>query len=279
MTPNRDRFPPLDPEVIGPTRDALHGYAQVIGRWAEAKRRRRKHWWHISLRPSVHGLTTGIIRDVVDFQLELDFDNGAINVLHERGNMSLDLAGQPADEVSAFVREQLAEVGVEPILEEEAGNDVAQPDFSMEVARDLHRANASVAACLEELRAGIREETSPIQVWPHHFDLSMVWLPGPRVEGVDPEDEESADKQMNFGFLFGDSFVTEPYFYVTAYPHPDGLETTALPDGARWCLDGFKGVVATYAEVVSQPEPARYLSTLWAILLQAGRGKLAARNA
>lgn len=271
---SRDRFPALDPAAIGPTRDALHGYAQVIGHWAEAKRARRKHWWHISLRPSVRGLTTGVIRDVVDFELELDFCGSTINVAHGGGRASLPLSGQPEREVSAFVREQLSAAGVDSIVKEEASNDAGHPGYSPEVAQNMHRANASVAACLEELRAGIREETSPIQVWPHHFDLSMIWLPGSRVDGADPNDEESVDKQMNFGFLFGDDFIAEPYFYVTAYPHPDGLEHVALPAGATWYLDGFKGVVLQYSDLVAHTDPGVYLNTLWKRLLAAGHEHL-----
>lgn len=270
---DRDRFPSLDPEIIGQTRDALHGYAQVIGRWAKEKRARRKHWWHISLRPSVRGLTTGVIRDLVDFELELDFVASAINVAHKAGQSRLRLSGQSARDVANFVRKELAAAGVQEGPDGETWGDDCHPDFSPEVARDLHRANSSVAACLETLRATIREETSPIQVWPHHFDLSMVWLPGSRVDGVDPKDEESADKQMNFGFLFGDDLVSEPYFYVTAYPHPDGLETMELPAGARWHVGDFKGAVLTYARLLEDPEPARYLERLWRQLLSAGRGK------
>ena len=74
----------------------------------------------------------------------------------------------------------------------------------------LGEALGAIAASLATFRAGIREETSPIQVWPHHFDLSMIWLPGDKVPGEDPDDEESADRQMNFGFTYGDDAVPEP---------------------------------------------------------------------
>lgn len=271
---NAEAFPALSAADIAPTRDALHSYAQVLGSWAEAKRERRKHWWNVSLRPSVRGLTTGVIRDVIDFELELDFVASAIKVSHAGGQTQLSLTGQSVSEVASFVEGELAAAGAGNLPDKGKRSNTTHPEFSPDVASDMHRANSFVAACLETLRASIREETSPIQVWPHHFDLSMVWFPGARVEGVDPEDEERADKQMNFGFLFGDGFIAEPYFYVTAYPHPDGLETTALPDGARWYFDNFKGVVATYADVVSQPEPAQYLGLLWARLLDAGRGRL-----
>ena len=47
-----------------------------------------------------------------------------------------------------------------------------------------------------------------------------------KIPGQDPADEESSDKQMNFGFTFGDEGIPEPYFYITAYPLPDAASRT-----------------------------------------------------
>ncbi len=271
-----ERFPVLDPAVLAPTRDALHAWAQVLGNWAEGRRRRRKHWWHISLRPSIRGLTTDVIRNSPDFELELDLVNSRLDVHCELTTSSLKLTGQSPREVAGFIESALEMAGV-------AGCDVPAdselrgdrfPDYSPEAAGRLHHAFASVAAALEELRAGIREETSPIQVWPHHFDLSMIWLPGARVMGVDSADEESADKQMNFGFVLGDAGISEPYFYVTAYPQPDDLLDVELPDGTAWHTEGFTGAVLRYGELVAMDDPAAYLCTLWDRLIEAGRTHL-----
>ncbi len=267
------RFPTLDPELLGPTRDALHAYAQVIGHWAEENRQRRKHWWHISLRPSLRGLTTGVIHANINFELELDFRGSSLRVLHDNGMGSLNLCGQSAREMAQFVHRQLELAGIEDcgVPNSEEMDDAPHPACSAQVARDLHVTLASVAASLEQFRATLREETSPIQVWPHHFDLAMVWLPGAKVVGTDPADEETADKQMNFGFLFGDSFIEEPYFYITAYPHPEALEDIDLPAGTDWYVDGFKGAVLKYNELASRDRPTEYLHALWNQLLSAAR--------
>ena len=60
-------FPELDPEAIRATRDALHAYARLLGDWLKTARAKRKHWWHASLRPSLNGMTTGVVRTAVDF--------------------------------------------------------------------------------------------------------------------------------------------------------------------------------------------------------------------
>ena len=88
---------------------------------------------------------------------------------------------------------------------------VSRPDL-------IGRAFSDVIASMVQFRAGFREESSPIQVWPHHFDLSMLWLPGEKIDGQDPADEEYSDKQMNFGFVLGDDSIPEPYFLRDGVP-------------------------------------------------------------
>ena len=133
---------------------------------------------------------------------------------------------------------------------------------------------SSVTAAMEEFRSGIREETSPIQLWPHHFDLTMTWLPGEKVPGQDPENEEYADKQMGFGFVLGDETVPEPYFYVTAYPLPDAFPTLPLPTGTAWQTIGFNGAVLPYRLLNDSSDPRGYLLDLWRGLLSAGQTHL-----
>ena len=150
----------------------------------------------------------------------------------------------------------------------------ARSAYSRECAHTLQRAWTAVAAAMEEFRAGIREETSPIQLWLHHFDLAMSWLPGGKVPGQDPENAEYADQQMGFGFTLGDETIQEPYFYVTAYPLPDAFPTLTLPAGTTWQTTGFTGAVLTYRLLVDSSDPRGYLLDLWRGLLLAGRAHL-----
>lgn len=271
------RFPKLDPDAISATRDALHAYARVLGGWLATTRARRKHWWHASLRPSLRGLTTGVVHAGVDFELELDFVASQLRVQTTEKNVTEDLTGQSAARVASDLDETLAAIGVDPSLA--PGDKVRSGqqflDYSSAHANSLQHALASVAAALEDFRAGIREETSPIQVWPHHFDLSMIWLPGHKVPDQDPADEEYADKQMNFGFVFGDEGIEEPYFYVTAYPLPSALPTVELPPGTTWLSEGFNGAVLLYKDLVAMNDPVAYLQELWSTLLAAGQTHLA----
>ena len=91
-------------------------------------------------------------------------------------------------------------------------------------------------------------------------------------------DEESADEQMNFGFVLGDEMIAEPYFYVTAYPLPDAMPGVDLPPGATWRSDGFNGAVALYRDVAATGNPHEYLIDMWTRLLDAGRKHLAVHD-
>ena len=274
------RFPQLDAGAITETRDALHAYARVMGGWLASIRTKRKHWWHASLRPSLTGLTSGVVHADADFELQLDFISSQLRVRTPEKRFGKDLSGQPAADVAAWLDDTLAGIGVD--ASQAPGDKVRGDDsftaYSTEQAAHLQQALASVTAALENFRAGIREETSPIQVWPHHFDLSMIWLPGPKVPDQDPANEEYADKQMNFGFVFGDESFAEPYFYVTAYPLPDALPNVQLPAGTTWKSEGFSGAVLLYKDLVEVSDPAAYLQELWSTLLDAGQTHLATND-
>lgn len=193
-------FPDLDPQSIAVTRDALHAYARVLGDWLSACRPRRKHWWHASLRASLNGITTGVIRAGIDFELELNLRE---NLLHGRTSMgealSEELYGQPAAELAARIRDFLIADGIDNRFIPKGSQPSATgfAGYSAEHAVKLSGAVNSITAAMESFRAGIREETSPIQLWPHHFDLSMLWLPGEKVPNEDPANEEYADKQRS----------------------------------------------------------------------------------
>ena len=270
-------FPSLDPEAIRATRDALHAYARLFGDWLKTTRAKRKHWWQASLRPSLNGLTTGVVHTAVDFELELDFIASQLRVRTRDNEFAEGINGQSAASIASWLDETLVGIGVDLSLApgDNVRGDASFADYSAGRASSLQRALASVAAALETLRAGIREETSPIQVWPHHFDLSMIWPPGDKVPGRDPTDEEYADKQMNFGFVFGDESIDEPYFYVTAYPLPDALPDVELPAGTSWKSEGFSGAVLLYKDLAAVSDPSTYLQELWSTLLAAGQIHLA----
>ena len=269
-------FPTLDASAIGPTLNAVHAYAQVLGDWLGSSLPRRKHWWQLTVKPSVKGITSGLVQTGIDFELELELAQDRLRGrVAGGGELSEPLAGRPTKELAGIVQRFLIENGIDPELAPaDKGRErdtLATADYSVEIATSLGATLRSVNAAMSIFQAGIREETSPIQIWPHHFDLGMLWLPGAKVDGQDPDNEEYADKSMNFGFTFGDEGIAEPYFYITAYPFPDVFPNLSLPPGTTWHTEGFSGAVLPYRSLLENANPADYLVELWNDLLTAGR--------
>ena len=270
-------FPNLDPSAITGTRDALHAYSRVLGAWLKTCKTKRKHWWHASLRPSLSGLTTGVIHAGFDFELELNLSESLLIGRTSSGErLTEKLHGQSAMDLALGIEEFMVAAGIDSsCLPQVADGATAEfPSFNQEDAFNLGRTINAVSAALKLFRSGIREETSPIQLWPHHFDLSMLWLPGPKIPGKDTDNEEYADKQMNFGFTFGDEAIPEPYLYVTAYPLPETFPKLQLPAGTTWQTEGFSGAVLPYSELVKNTNPKTYLVDLWTQLLSASRTQM-----
>jgi len=274
---SRTQWPVLVGDDIATTRDAVHAYSQVVGAWLEACRPRRKHWWHISLRPTVRGLTTGPVHAEIDFEFELDLQASRLLGRVAGGNdLEVQLIGQAPASLAAAMQQYLRDAGLPP-ERTPAGdaNEMPPTDgYTPAAAQQIALTWAAVSGALATLRAGIPEETSPIQLWPHHFDLSMVWLPGEKIRGQDPADEEHSDKQMNFGFALGDGSIPEPYFYITAYPEPEAFASLSLPTGARWMNEGFSGAVLLYRDLLAHDGPESALLNLWRELIAAGHKHL-----
>jgi len=270
------KFPTLDEDAIAKTRDALHAYASVLGECLKSSRPKRKHWWHASLRPSLTGLTTGVIYADIDFEMELDFRSSQLHIRTATGEAHSELlSGQPVNQLVHVISDFLVSTGIQGNLADHINLDIEvtrQFDrYSEEQASLIGRVFSDVGATMAQFRAEIREESSPVQIWPHHFDMSMLWLPGEKIPDQDPDNEEDADKQMNFGFVLGDDSIQKPYFYVTAYPLPDALLQVLLPEGATWQIAPFTGVVLLYETLSNMSEPADYLLELWRVLLNSGR--------
>jgi len=210
--------------------------------------------------------------------MELDLHRSELQVRVATGkSLTESLRGQSALALAEHVQRFLAACGAikDQNIDVSQIADVEFPSYSAQAAQAIAHALNDVTAEMSELRARLREESSPIQLWPHHFDLSMIWLPGHKVSDQDPANEEYADKQMNFGFTFGDEGIPEPYFYVTAYPLPAALPATNLPTGAQWKSDGFNGAVLPYRQLASQRNPGEFLHAFWSRLHDAGQRYLA----
>jgi hypothetical protein len=164
-----------------------------------------------------------------------------------------DLAGRARDEAFAWLEEKALDLGaphgrlaphVPYALPEHPvgkGGRFALPgdDSLAEVGRWI----ADGDALLREVASGW-PGSSPVRVWPHHFDVGSV-LPLGAGGGEDAA-------SMGAGLSPGDEGIAEPYLYVTPWPPPEAGEALPeLPAGGRWHREGWVGAVLTGSEIVA----------------------------
>lgn len=244
-----------------PTRDSLQQCAQLLGKVRAAASPKEKHWFHITLHCGVSGLTTGpMVQDGRRLALELDFRVGEI-VLRIDQNQPQTIAVDQVSIVtlSDWLVDRLAAVQVAVPFDRSALQSRVPLSFRATDGALFWTALSEIDSVFRRFRGRLREETGPVQLWPHHFDLAMLWFSGNLIAGADPADAENADEQMNFGFVPGDESIPEPYFYITAYPSPDGLTKISLHDGAYWHTDGFTGAILPYSDWRKTDDPATAL--------------------
>jgi len=245
-----------------PTRDTLHQFAKIIGRLRSVHMPKSKHWWHITLSVSARGLTTTPF-PVSGQQLDLTLDLTNHRLVMESGegwNFSLPLAGQSAAGLSRQIGAALASQGIElpkDTLQMFDGEETLT--YDREAVDRYRRAIGWIDMVFKTFKGGLREETSPVQLFPHHLDLAVNWFSGRHVPGINPADEENADEQMNFGFVTGDGSVSDAYFYATAYPAPDNWADLELTGGAYWHTEGWTGALLPYSALVTSDRPQQLL--------------------
>ena len=244
------------------SRDSIHQYARIMGKVRSTFMPRTRHWWHITLYVNNRGLTTSsFIANDKAVVIELDLIDSALHLIGiDNWRYTLKLSGQTSASVAEFLRDAMQEQGIilDPnVLMPFDGSDT----LHMDVAKtdDFRRAVNWINLVFREFKGRLSKDTGPVHLFPHHLDISLNWFSGRLVPGQDPEDEENADEQMNFGFVTGDASIEEAYFYATAYPNPGGWGDIELPGAAYWHTDGWTGGVLPYSALVDVTDPRKVL--------------------
>jgi Family of unknown function (DUF5996) len=264
-----------------PTRDALWTYARWLGAIRSALTPPARHWGHVSLRVSAHGLTTGpIIVGPARFELALNLDASRVELTGSTlPDWSADLAGVSSDQILDQVNRRLSAAGQVSALEIPKPALLGEAVYQPQTGQRFWGALSALEAVFGQFAGGLRGEVHGPQLWPHHFDLAVLWLSGRQIEGQDPNDADRADENMNFGFSTGDEGIPDPYFYVTAYPAVDALLEEGLPAGARAHSEGWHGVRLDYSDLRAQMNPLQALSEFLSSQQSAGARAMALRAA
>lgn len=244
-------FPPLRAEYE-PTRATLHGYARAVGAIARTHGIAHPKWWHVALKLRPDALATDPIPLPGGRVLELRMDLSSHDIVVAASGGFEARVDMQSGATATEMGERLTAVVAEHGLEEPPDRDRFASDDPLEYDRTAAAAYrdaiVAVHTLFEQRRAGMGLRVSPIQLWPHGFDLAFDWF-GTKTSQHRGED---TDAQLNLGFYPGG----DPYFYSNPWPFDERLLEDPLPHGAVWHTEGWTGSRLPYAAVQGDPEGA-----------------------
>jgi hypothetical protein len=240
-------FLPELPDSWEDTRSTLHAYALSVAAIPRAYAEAHPKWWHVSLKVTPKGLVTDPVPLESGETLELRMDLEAHQVVMTTTGGDEHTYSMAAGLTGTEMAERLIEAAVAYGLDGEYHREKFENDetrvYDPKAAELLFTLLVDVNAVFEKHRAGLEGEASPVQLWPHGFDLAFEWF-GTRVETFEEEGEVTEYRsQLNLGFYP----AGRPYFYSNPWPfESDRLVDTQLPHGATWHTEGWQGTILYY---------------------------------
>ncbi len=230
-------LPLLITEDLIPTRNYVQDVAKVLGSLQRAYIEPNDHDWHHGLTVSMRGISTQqMIIAGQPIRATIDLVKHKVRL----GNTNWLLEEFAAPEILNNIKVWLVAHGQSAELE--------QPEFTSDIRQfdGIQAARyAETLWWLEQRFKNIKNDlngglTSPILLYPHHFDLAFSWFP------------HDDDQQLTMGFSTGDESVRDPYLYITAYPEPAG----------------FSGAILAYSRLQVAQEPSIVLDDFAALLME-----------
>jgi hypothetical protein len=283
-------LPALPLEEWEDTKETLHRYCQIVGKIRMALTPPLNHWWHVTLRVSARGVTTGPMPcDPGLAEIELDLVAHRVVVRTSEG-ATRDFALHDGLSVAAFhdrLFEALGSLGVACVIRPTPFDladptpfpqDVDHGDYDAEAVGRWWAVLRSSADAFGDFSGRFSGKTSPVQLFWHSFDLAVTRFSGRRAppnEGADPVTAEAYSHEVvSFGFWAGDDRMKEPAFYSYTAPEPPGLTDRLLAPAAATWQAGPTGSLAllTYEDARAEPSTRAALLAFLQSAYEAGAG-------
>lgn len=204
-----ERLPVLVYEDLRPTRDYLQDVAKVMGKLQQAYLPKSPHDWQYGLEVTMRGISTQTFKvDGQSTRALLDLVRHKLRLGDQNWPLRENPPAKLFEDIQALMGIKLVEPDFVPDVRE------YDPEQADKYAAAVWWMERQFDQLKENLKTGV---TSPILLYPHHFDLSLVWF---------PDDDE---RQLAVGWSTGDETIIEPYVYLTAYPEPAGFSGAVLP--------------------------------------------------
>ena len=275
MSSSEDRWPELPYDALRPTLSTLHLWTQVVGKIRLSKTPWINHSWHVTLRVSARGLTTGLIpHGSSGFELEFDFISSALTVRICDGEVErVALTRRSVSNFYTELPDKLTTLGI-PVRIDVRPNelavvtpfpdDLAPREYDPAAAHRFWRALVQCDRIFRQFRTAFVGKVSPVHFFWGSFDLAVTRFSGRRAPlhpgGVpnlpDAVAQEAYSHEVSSaGFWPGDDATPFAAFYSYCYPTPDGFAQAAVaPRHARF--DSRLGeFLLPYESIRGTPDP------------------------
>ena len=248
-------LPSLNGEDFRKNRNSLQSITQILSEISGELIPHQKNWEEFSLKFYSKGLTTSTIpvvnNGVIELlDLKLNLEDFQIELVKNNQTEILSLTNNLRSEFIINFKSALEKLGIQNINIDWKKFEDAELNFDPNELNNTWMILRYLYSAFLEFKGELLEETSSIQLWPHHFDLGMLLFTGRIIPDQDPNNWDYSRGQMNFGFSFGDGETGEPYIYITIYPFQEKLLETELPADAYWHTEGWNGAVIKYNSLV-----------------------------
>ncbi len=239
------------PENVEPTRATLHAYAHAVGAIPRAHGIHHPRWWHISLKPTVHGLTTDPVRTPDGHvSIRMNFADHEIHL--DRSGMTALVVPMDDGLTATEVGNQLIDaVGLDDRYDRDRFTNDDERPYDRDAAAALWSVFNATALIFRDHNDEIGGEQSPVQVWPHGFDMATEWF-GTKMQEYEEHGEiQTLPAQLNLGFYPGG----RAYFYSNPWPFDAAaLLGNELPHGAEWNTEGWEGSILYLDQVAGHAD-------------------------
>jgi hypothetical protein len=301
MSPaDRDRlWPALPLAAWRETCETLHLWTQIVGKVRLAQAPWLNHSWHVTLRVSARGLTTGPIPHGGErFEIEFDFIDQTLDIRASTGARR-SIALRPMS-VAAFYEALMralddlslpVRIGAAPNEMEAAvpfAEDTAPRAYDGAWAHRFWRVLLQADRLFRDYRTGFLGKSSPSHFFWGGFDLAITRFSGrraPRHAGGIPHMPDAvvldaySHEVMSVGFWPGSGPV-DAAFYAYAYPEPAGFRDAEVAPGEAYYETALGEWLLPYDAVRTADDPDRavmaFLQSAYAAAAELGRWDRAA---
>ncbi len=246
---DKTEYPELQYNEILKTRDTIHGYAKLLGAVRGSMTPPQKDHRHISLRAGPAGFRTTPIPtgDGHNFEILLDLVAHFVAIGTSQGyTWTMPIEGQTLTKFTEDVLSELGKLGIDPKIDRAKFKDATERVYNAQQASDIFRFYSIFDMVLKEFKGTLTQETSPVQLWPHHLDIAFTCY-------------TESGSLITCGFLTGDTTIEEPYFYILTYPKLVDISGIALGGKAYWHTEDWQGVILKYGDLIKADSPKQEL--------------------